>query len=118
MNKIFIAAICALAICGCVSRGMKITEGTDLTLGVKAPIDDGTFQVQFLNYLSGFRLAAQKDAMLFIEYSVCESNRYFGVIEINSGKHVDAILVPLEYLTATDKNTDKNTDKDTDKNTD
>ena len=100
MKKLIVAAVLALAASGCVYKGAKVTEGTDLSIGLSVPGTDGVAQLSILNYLSGFRLGVAKDAQLWLNYTVAETNNYFGVVETRSVKRVKAKVVPCEDVPA------------------
>ena len=98
-----LAAVCAapalaaaLALCGCVYRGAKITEGTDLAIGLTVPGTEGALQFNALNYLSGFRLAVAENAALTVEYSTVATNSYFGVVTTETAKRIKAKVEPCE----------------------
>ncbi len=86
----------SIALSGCVYRGAKIVEGTDLAIGLNVPSTDGTLQLQLLNYLSGFRLAVAENAALTVEYSTVASNSYFGVVQTQTSKSISATVQPCE----------------------
>lgn len=79
---------------GCVYRGAKITEGTDLAVGLNVPSTEGTLQLQLLNYLSGFRMGVATNAALTLRYTVAETNSYFGAIRTQTTKTIDATVSP------------------------
>ena len=87
-----LALICA----GCVYRGAKITEGTDLAVGINVPSTEGALQLQLLNYLSGFRLGVAENAALTLRYSCATTNTYFGVVHSETVKSIDATVSPCE----------------------
>jgi len=91
-------AMLAVAWCcgGCVYKGGKITEGTDLSVGINVPTTDGALQLQVLNYLSGFRLGVAENAKLTMKYTVSETNSYLGCISTCVSKTVDATVEPCE----------------------
>ena len=91
-----LALICA----GCVYRGAKITEGTDLAVGINVPSTEGALQLQLLNYLSGFRLGVAENAALTVEYSSAETNSYFGCVYVRTAKRVKAKVEPCEVSPA------------------
>lgn len=89
------------AICGCAYKGAKVTEGTDLAIGFNVPAAEGTAQLQVLNYLSGFRLAVDRNAVMSVKYTTTETNSYFGIISTRSAKTVDATVEPCETAAPT-----------------
>ena len=98
MSLFFLAAAFSLAslVCGCVYRGAKITEGTDLAIGLTVPGTEGVLQFNALNYLSGFRLGVAENAALTVEYSTVATNSYFGVVTTETAKRIKAKVEPCE----------------------
>lgn len=88
--------IMATTFVGCAYRGAKVVEGTDLAVGISVPATEGTLDLNVLNYLSGFRLAVDRNARLECKYSVAETNSYFGVISTKTHKKVEAKVEPCE----------------------
>ena len=86
----------AASVCGCVYRGAKITEGTDLAIGLTVPGTEGVLQFNALNYLSGFRLGVAENAALTVEYSTVATNSYFGVVKTETAKRIKAKVEPCE----------------------
>lgn len=81
---------------GCVYRGAKITEGTDLAVGFSVPGTEGVCQLNLFNWLSGFRLGVAENSILHVRYTTAETNSYFGVITTRTAKSVDAKVTPCE----------------------
>lgn len=98
---IAMAVFLALAVCGCVYRGAKITEGTDLAIGLTVPGTEGALQVNALNWLSGFRLGVAENAALTVEYTSVASNSYFGVVRTETEKRIRAKVEPCETTAQT-----------------
>ena len=96
LAKIATAAIVAAVCAGCVYKGAKITEGTDLAIGLNIPVTEGTLQFQALNYLSGFRLGVDRNAVLTVKYRVSETNSYLGCVNTCVVKEVEAKVEPCE----------------------
>jgi len=99
LNKSPALAALTLALSGCVYKGAKIVEGSDLAIGLNVPSTDGTLQLQLLNYLSGFRLGVAENAALTVEYSTVASNSYFGVVQTQTSKSISATVQPCETST-------------------
>ena len=90
-----IVAVAALALCtGCVYKGAKVTEGTDLAVGFTVPSSEGVLQMDALNYLTGFRLGVAENARLKVKYTCAETNSYFGIISTCTAKTIDAKVEP------------------------
>ena len=90
-----VAAACVFG-GGCTYKGAKVTEGTDLAIGLNVPVSEGTLQLQCLNYLSGFRLGVDRNAILKVRYTVAETNSYLGCVTTRTAKTVDATVEPCE----------------------
>ena len=88
-------------LCGCVYKGAKITEGTNLILGMDVPTTEGAFQFDILNFTTGFRLGVAENARLEVEYSTVSTNSYFGVVRTETAKHVKATVEPCETAAPT-----------------
>lgn len=95
MKRILLAALVCSSLAGCVYRGAKITEGTDLAVGLSVPGTDGALQVNALNWLSGFRLGVAQNATLRVAYSTADTNDYFGIIHTRTAKRIRAKVTPL-----------------------
>lgn len=91
---LFVLLAVIVSVSGCVYRGAKIVEGTDLAVGINVPSTEGALQLQLMNYLSGFRLGVAENAGLVMTYSAAESNDYFGIIHTRSAKEVTARVQP------------------------
>lgn len=93
---LIILALASVFAGGCSYKGAKVVEGTDLAVGINVPVSEGAAQFQLMNYLSGFRLGVDRNAILEVKYTVSESNSYFGVIQTGTSKSVDAKVEPCE----------------------
>ena len=93
-----IASILLLAfICGCAQyKGAKVVEGTDLAVGMTIPVENAPLKLEVINWLSGFRLGVDQNSIMSLEYSVAETNSYFGVISPTQNKRVVATVEPCE----------------------
>lgn len=90
---VLLGAICA----GCIYRGAKVVEGTDLAVGFTVPGTDGAAQMDVLNYLSGFRLGVAENAALKVKYTVAETNDFlWGAATTRTWKTIDAKVEPCE----------------------
>jgi len=96
MRRLVTVAACALLMSGCVYKGAKVIEGTDLTVGMEVPGSDGVAQLNVLNYLSGFRLAIAKNAEMACDYRTVWTNSYFGVVHTVGEKTIHATVTPVE----------------------
>ena len=85
------------ALCnGCAYMGGKVVEGTDLAVGISVPATEGTIDLNVLNYLSGFRLGVDRNAIFRVKYTIDEDNAYLGIATIKSKKTIDATVEPCE----------------------
>ena len=91
-----VALAAAFALSGCVYKGAKVTEGTDLAVGFTVPGTEGAIQFDALNYLTGFRLGVAENAALKVKYTCSETNSYFGVVTTRVYKSIDAKVEPCE----------------------
>lgn len=99
---VLMAIIVALtAMCGCVYKGAKVTEGVDFSAGISLPASEGVAQVSFVNYLSGFRLGVAENSATSCEF--WGTNRFdfaWGLYSSENFKHFKAKIEPCE-VTAT-----------------
>ena len=89
----------ASLVSGCIYKGAKITEGTDLAVGLTIPGSEGAVQINALNWLSGFRLGVAENARLTVKYTHAETNSYLGVVTTRLAKSIDATVEPCEVST-------------------
>jgi len=103
LTKTATALLLGALLAGCIYRGGKVVEGTDLSVGFTVPGTDGAVQMDALNWLSGFRLGVAENAAFKVKYTVAETNDYFGVIHIRSHKTIDAKVEPCETTPPTEQ---------------
>jgi hypothetical protein len=100
MKSLQIITLCAtLAILavGCMYKGAKVVEGTDLAVGLTIPQTDGAAQMDVLNWLSGFRLGVAENCGLKVKYMVAETNDFlWGAASTRTWKTIDAKVEPCE----------------------
>ena len=96
IRKLIVCAALAASMTGCLYRGCKVVEGTDIAIGLSVPGTEETLQINALNYLSGFRLGIAENAALTLRYSCATTNSYFGVIHSETVKSIDATVSPCE----------------------
>lgn len=70
--------LCMHFFMGCVYKGGKVIDGTNLALGVDIPGTDWTFSV--LDYVSGIRVAGNESTYICVTNKVEEHNSYFGIV--------------------------------------
>ena len=90
-----VAAALALVLCGgCVYKGGKVVDGTNLAIGIAVPGTEWT--VNALDYVSGVRVAGQTDTHIAVTHDVAETNSYFGVVHTRRTSRLVADITPLE----------------------
>lgn len=83
-----------LAVCGCCYKGGKVIDGTNLAIGITVP---GTeWSINVLDYVGGIRVAGQDSTHITVTNEVTETNRYFGVVEVNRHSKMTADIEPLD----------------------
>lgn len=96
MAAVAVVLLAALLLSGCVYKGAKVTEGTDLSVGLSIPGTEGAASVTILNYLSGFRLGLAQNAQMTLAYTVSETNSYLGIATTRTQKTITATVTPTE----------------------
>lgn len=82
---------------GCMYKGAKITEGTDFSAGVSFPGAEGAAELSFVNYLSGFRLGADRNCGVKCEFWGTNTFSFaWGLYESLAVKHFKATVKPCE----------------------
>ena len=88
-----IAAFAAIAGCS-TYKGGKIVEGTDIAAGMSIPQSGGTFQIDALNFLTGFRFLFCDNAGVKCVYTTTNSVSAFGVYSSSTVKRIEIDLTP------------------------
>lgn len=92
MPILALLAICA-ACGGCVYRGGKVIDGTNLAIGLKVP---GTeWNISVLDYVGGIRVAGQDSTRITVTHRVSETNTYFGIVSTSRRSSLSADIEPL-----------------------
>lgn len=99
--KSLLFALAVVALSGCIYKGAKVVEGSDIAVGLQLPSTDGALQLQLFNYLSGFRLGVDQNARLKVKYTVAETNSVLGVWNGETQKTIDATVEPCEKTEST-----------------
>lgn len=77
---------------GCAYKGGKVIDGTNLEVGMTVP---GTeWSINFLAYTGGAIVKGNDQTAIVVTNSVCETNRYFGVIETQRSSLLTASIEP------------------------
>ena len=93
MRRAILAACAALLAAGCVYKGGKVVDGTNLAIGMKIP---GTeWSVSVLDYIGGVRVAGQDSTHITVTHDVSETNTYFGVVTTSRRSKLTADIEPL-----------------------
>jgi len=93
VKRAIAVAVAALALAGCVYKGGKVVDGTNLAIGMKIP---GTeWNVSVLDYIGGVRVAGQDSTHITVTNEVAETNSYFGVVTTSRRTKLVADIEPL-----------------------
>lgn len=93
VRRSLLAACAALLAAGCVYKGGKVVDGTNLAIGMKIP---GTeWNVSVLDYIGGIRVAGQDSTHITVTHEVAETNTYFGVVATSRLSTLTADIEPL-----------------------
>ena len=93
MRAILLAACAAILAAGCVYKGGKVVDGTNLAIGIKIP---GTeWNVSVLDYIGGIRVAGQDSTHITVTNEVAETNIYFGVVTTLRSSKMTADIEPF-----------------------
>ena len=85
-----IGALCS----GCVYKGGKIVDGTNLCVGMTIPGTEWT--INALDYVGGIRVAGNDQTSICVSNEVAETNSYFGVVETHRHSKMTATIEPTE----------------------
>lgn len=87
----FLGALVMLA-SGCVYKGGKVVDGTNLAIGITVP---GTeWSINVIDYVGGIRVAGQDSTHIVVSNEVVETNRYFGIVETQRHSKMTADIEP------------------------
>ena len=90
-----LAIIAIGALCnGCVYKGGKVVDGTNLCIGMTIPGTEWT--INALDYVGGLRVAGNDQTSICVSNEVMETNSYFGVIETRRHSRMTATIEPTE----------------------
>lgn len=88
-----VSILLCMALAGCVYKGGKVVDGTNLAIGMKIP---GTeWNVSVLDYIGGVRVAGQDSTRITVTNEVAETNIYFGVVTTSRHSTMTADIEPL-----------------------
>ena len=85
-----IGALCS----GCVYKGGKVIDGTNLCVGMTIPGTEWT--INALDYVGGLRVAGNDQTSICVSNEVSETNSYFGVVETRRQSKMTATIEPTE----------------------
>ena len=85
-----IGALCS----GCVYKGGKIVDGTNLCVGMTIPGTEWT--INALDYVGGIRVAGNDQTSIRVSNEVAETNSYFGVVKTHRHSKMTATIEPTE----------------------
>ena len=87
------------ALCnGCVYKGGKVVDGTNLCIGMTIPGTEWT--INALDYVGGLRVAGNDQTSICVSNEVMETNSYFGVVETRRHSRMTATIEPTETSSA------------------
>lgn len=90
--RLAILTILLAVFTGCCYKGGKVIDGTNLAIGITVP---GTeWSINVLDYVGGIRVAGQDSTHITVTNEVVETNRYFGVVEVNRHSKMTADIEP------------------------
>ena len=91
-----ILAILAIgALCnGCVYKGGKVVDGTNLCIGMTIPGTEWT--INALDYVGGLRVAGNDQTSICVSNEVIETNSYFGVVRTERHSKMTSTIEPTE----------------------
>ena len=90
LSIIAIGALCN----GCVYKGGKVVDGTNLCIGMTIPGTEWT--INALDYVGGLRVAGNDQTSICVSNEVVETNSYFGVVETRRHSRMTATIEPTE----------------------
>jgi len=79
---------------GCVYKGGKVVDGTNLCIGMTIPGTEWT--INALDYISGVRVAGNDMTCITVTNRVKETNSYFGVVSTSRDTEMTARIEPCE----------------------
>ena len=79
---------------GCAYKGGKVTDGTNLCIGMTIPGTEWT--INALDYVGGLRVAGNDQTSICVSNEVTETNSYFGVVETHRHSKMTATIEPTE----------------------
>ena len=92
---ILLAILAIGALCsGCVYKGGKVIDGTNLCVGMTIPGTEWT--INALDYVGGIRVAGNDQTSICVSNEVAETNSYFGVVETHRHSKMTATIEPTE----------------------
>ena len=78
--------------CGCLFKGGKIIDGTNLAIGMTIPGTEWT--INALDYVGGIRVGGNDQTSITVSNEVVETNAYFGIVRTERHSKMTATIVP------------------------
>lgn len=95
MKRLLFAVLAVTLCAACTSyKGGKIVEGTDIAAGASFPQAGGTFQIDALNFLTGFRFLFCDNVGVSCTYLTTNSVSAFGLYSSSTVKAIKIELTP------------------------
>ena len=97
LGIVSIVVLILLSASGCRAyKGGTVVDGTNLAVGMKLP---GTeWAINVIDYVGGIRVGGNDQTRMTVTNEVCETNRYFGVIETSRHTRLYAEIAPCEVV--------------------
>lgn len=87
-----IVILCCLSACGCVYKGGKVVDGSNVAIGMTVP---GTeWSINLLDYVSGLRVAGDSLTRVTVSNEVNEITRVLGIFESRRRSKMAAEVEP------------------------
>lgn len=94
MKRAFLLAAFLTAFVGCTSyKGGKVTDGTNLEIGIAIPGVEWT--INALSYTGGMRVCGDQSTVINVTNRVEEENSYFGVVKTKRNSNMTAAIQPV-----------------------
>lgn len=78
--------------CGCLFKGGKVVDGTNLCVGMTIPGTEWT--INALDYVGGIRVGGNDQTSITVSNEVVETNAYFGIVRTERHSKMTATIEP------------------------
>lgn len=97
MTKIAIVLL-ALCLAGCCNTFYTHVDGENDMIGIRLPVESD-IQIDISHHINGSTMTVKDKSRIEHEYSVTNSNSYFGCISVNEVRHGKIIVDPNQTTT-------------------